>query len=86
MNNFSNIIEGRNRTSLDGVNLLSHEIADYTKKMSKKLPQEVTNTIYLLQKYGITSGETVDEILVSNSGRLKTMATELKILKRKKQN
>lgn len=79
MNNFSNIIEGRNRTSLDGVNLLSHEIADYTKKMSKKLPQEVTNTIYLLQKYGITSGETVDEILVSNSGRLKTMAAELNI-------
>lgn len=79
MNNFSNIIEGRNRTSLDGVNLLSHEIADYTKKMSKKLPQEVTNTIYLLQKYGITSGETVDEILVSNSGRLKTMAVELNI-------
>ena len=79
MNNFSNIIEGRNRTSLDGVNLLSHEIADYTKKMSKKLPQEVTNTIYLLQKYDITSGETVDEILVSNSGRLKTMAAELNI-------
>ena len=79
MNNFSNIIEGRNRTSLDGVNLLSHEIADYAKKMSKKLPQEVTNTIYLLQKYGITSGETVDEILVSNSGRLKTMAAELNI-------
>ena len=79
MNNFSNIIEGRNRTSLDGVNLLSHEIADYAKKMSKKLPQEVTNTIYLLQKYGITSGETVDEILVSNSGRLKTMAVELNI-------
>ena len=79
MNNFSNIIEGRNRTSLDSVNLLSHEIADYAKKMSKKLPQEVTNTIYLLQKYGITSGETVDEILVSNSGRLKTMAAELNI-------
>lgn len=79
MNNFSNIIEGRNRTSLDSVNLLSHEITDYAKKMSKKLPQEVTNTIYLLQKYGITSGETVDEILVSNSGRLKTMATELNI-------
>lgn len=79
MNNFSNIIEGRNRTSLDSVNLLSHEIADYAKKMSKKLPQEVTNTIYLLQKYGITSGETVDEILVSNSGRLKTMAVELNI-------
>lgn len=79
MNNFSNIIEGRNRTSLDSVNLLSHEIADYAKKMSKKLPQEVTNTIYLLQKYGITSGETVDEILASNSGRLKTMAAELNI-------
>lgn len=79
MNNFSNIIEGRNRTSLDSVNLLSHEITDYAKKMSKKLPQEVTNTIYLLQKYGITSGETVDEILVSNSGRLKTMAVELNI-------
>lgn len=79
MNNFSNIIEGRNRTSLDGVNLLSHEIADYAKKMSKKLPQEVTNTIYLLQKYDITSGETVDEILASNSGRLKTMAAELNI-------
>lgn len=79
MNNFSNIIEGRNRTSLDSVNLLSHEITDYAKKMSKKLPQEVTNTIYLLQKYGITSGETVDEILVSNSGRLKTMAAELNI-------
>lgn len=79
MNNFSNIIEGRNRTSLDSVNLLSHEITDYAKKMSKKLPQEVTNTIYLLQKYGITSGETVDEILASNSGRLKTMAAELNI-------
>ena len=79
MNNFSNIIEGRNRTSLDSVNLLSHEITDYVKKMSKKLPQEVINTIYLLQKYGITSGETVDEILVSNSGRLKTMAVELNI-------
>ena len=47
--------------------------------MSKKLPQEVTNTIYLLQKYDITSGETVDEILASNSGRLKTMAAELNI-------
>ena len=61
------------------LNLLSREFADYTKENVQKLPQEVTNTIYLLQKYGIASGETVDEILASNSGRLKTMAAELNI-------
>lgn len=79
MKNFSNILEGRKRTSHDSVNLLSHEIADYSKKMSKKLPDDVTKAIYLLQKYNITSGDTVDEIITANTGHLKTMAEEMNI-------
>lgn len=80
MKNFSNIIEeGRRRTSHDSVNLLSHEIADYSKKMSKKLPEDVVKALYLLQKYNITDGEAVDEIVASNNSRLKTLAEELNI-------
>lgn len=79
MNHISDIIEGRNRTSLDSVSLLSHEIADYTKKMSKKLPEGVLKALYLIQKYNITDGATIDDIAAANISRIKQLAAELNI-------
>ena len=80
MKQLTNIIsEGRRRTSTDGVTLLSHEIADYAKKMSRKLPEEVQKALYLLQKYNITSDIVVDDIVAANNSRLKQLAAELNL-------
>jgi len=80
MKQLTNIIsEGRRRTSTDGVTLLSHEIADYAKKMSRKLPEEVQKALYLLQKYNITSDIVVDDIVTANNSRLKQLAVELNL-------
>ena len=51
---------------MDSFDIISKEIKDYTTKMSKKLPIEVQNILYILDKYGIESREEIDEI---KSGR-----------------
>jgi RNA polymerase sigma factor (sigma-70 family) len=51
---------------MDSFDIISKEIKDYTTKMSKKLPIEVQNILYILNKYGIESREEIDEI---KSGR-----------------
>lgn len=79
MRKLTDIIEGRQRTSLDSVNLMSHEIADYAKKMSKKLPESVSKTLYLLQKYNITDGAVVRELASSTGTQVKKMAASLNI-------
>lgn len=80
MKRFTNVIsEGRNRTSHDSVALMSHEIADYSKKMSRKLPEDVQKTLYLLQKYNILTREEVENIISANNSEMKNIASQLNI-------
>ena len=42
--------------------IISKEIADYTKKMTKQLPREVQIVLYMLNKYSIEDREIIDKI------------------------
>ena len=60
---FSNIIEeSRERKNYDSISLLSSEINQYMQKV-KALPKSVKDVLYITQKYNITSGETLQDIL-----------------------
>lgn len=74
MNNISSILEGRNRTSHDSGNLLSHEISDYAKKMSRKLPDTVKKILFLINKNNITSRDTIEDIKTASTAEMSNIA------------
>lgn len=79
MINISSILEGRKRTSMSGASLLSHEIADYARRLQKKLPESVNKVLYLLQKYNIGSREEVETIRDARVTDLAELSTKYNI-------
>ena len=76
---FSNIIEeSRERKNYDSISLLSSEINQYMQKV-KALPKSVKDVLYITQKYNITSGETLQDILDAKRKVLEVLSSELSI-------
>ena len=76
---FSNIIEeSRERKNYDSISLLSSEINQYMQKV-KALPKSVKDVLYITQKYNITSGETLQDILDAKRKDLEKLSSELSI-------
>lgn len=80
MQNFSQILQESRKTRKDETYVVtSAEIEEYVNKLKRQLPKEVQAVIYLTDKYGILSRETLEDILNASSGELKSMADKMSL-------
>lgn len=67
------------RKNYDSFSMLSSEIEQYTKKMSKQLPREVQDVLYTLDKYNIVDREDIDLIKAGRKSEMDRISKQYNI-------
>jgi hypothetical protein len=76
MKKFTQIVEAHSSMSQSAIKIMQKEISDFTKKMSGKIPEEVTLVTTLLNKYSIYDPDTVRSIISASKSEMKRIADE----------
>lgn len=76
MKKFTQIVEARNSMSQSAIRILQNEITEFNKKMTGKIPEEITMVTALLNKYSIYDPDTVRGMVSATKTEQKRFAEE----------
>jgi RNA polymerase sigma factor (sigma-70 family) len=79
MKKFTQILESRNAMSHSAAKIMQKEIAEYSKRMAGKIPEDVVLATALINKYSIFDQDTVKGIVSSTKSDMRRIADELSI-------
>lgn len=76
MRSITLFLEGRERTNYDSVSLISSEIAQYKKKMSKEMSEDAKKALLLMEKYNILNKVDAEAIRTATKSKFKSLAKQ----------
>lgn len=79
MKKFTQIVEARGTMSSSAAKIMQKEITEFNRKMTGKIPEEVTLATALLNKYSIYEPETVRQMVAATKAEQKRLAEEFSI-------
>ncbi len=79
MKKFTQIIEARSSLSQSAIRMLQNEITEFNKKMTGKVPEDITMVTALLNKYSIYDSDIVSKMVGATKTEQKRIAEEFSI-------
>lgn len=76
MRNFTQIVEARGSMSQSAIKATKKSISEYTSKMSRKIPEDVSLATSILNKYSIYDPEVVKGMMSSTKSELRRLSDE----------